>query len=555
MDNNYIQKKNSEYEVILPNFCENPESSRVRIFAYNKNGESNDLIIPLKNGKIIDDSSFLSRSDKEAQVLYFLLVDRFNNGNTSNDQPVKDAEVHPKANYMGGDIKGIIKKIDDGFFQKLGVNTIWLSPVHQNPLTAYVEFPEPHRKFSGYHGYWPVHITKIDHRFGTNAEMKELVEKAHANNMNILVDFVANHLHEESPIIKKNPHWATQLNLPDGRKNIRLWDEYRLTTWFDTFLPTLDLEKKEVYDCISDSAIFFLKTFDIDGFRHDATKHIPEIFWRELTKKIKKFSGKKNNKSVYQIGETYGSRELIGSYVGSGKMDGQFDFNLFFDAKNTFIKDDNSFVNLKNSLIESLSYYGHNHLMGNITGNHDQARVISYAGEGLRFDEDEKEAGWKRDVKVENPVGYKKLSALTAFILTIPGVPVIYYGDEFGMPGAGDPDNRRMMKFDNLSKEEKTLREKTEKLVKLRRSSMPLIFGDFKFIEVTETEMIYTRSYFGQTVLVVFNKNAQKKLFKINITEIDKSEMLKPIFNSNYKINKSVLELEISGYSFDVFIL
>ena len=89
--------------------------------------------------------------------------------------------------------------------------------------------------------------------------------------------------------------------------------------------------------------------------------------------------------------------------------------------------------------------------MGNITGNQDMARVISYASQALSTKEDEKEAGWKRDIEVKDTVGYKKLSLLTAFVTTLPGVPIIYYGDEIGMPGAGDPDNRRMMRFDGLT--------------------------------------------------------------------------------------------------------
>jgi cyclomaltodextrinase len=114
----------------------------------------------------------------------------------------------------------------------------------------------------------------------------------------------------------------------------------------------------------------------------------------------------------------------------------------------------NLLPNLSESLNESFNYYGWHSLMGNISGNHDIARFISYAGQDLKFSDDDKEAGWKRNIIVKNKVGYKKLAQLIAYISTIPGVPVIYYGDEIGMPGAGDPDNRRMMKFDHLSTDE-----------------------------------------------------------------------------------------------------
>jgi 1,4-alpha-glucan branching enzyme len=99
--------------------------------------------------------------------------------------------------------------------------------------------------------------------------------------------------------------------------NTEKWDEHRLTTWFDTFLPTLDLEKQEVTDFMVDSAIYWITEYNFDGFRHDATKHIPNNFWRTLNKKVKQVSQEKG-KYIYQIGETYGSHELINSYIGSG---------------------------------------------------------------------------------------------------------------------------------------------------------------------------------------------------------------------------------------------
>ena len=96
---------------------------------------------------------------------------------------------------------------------------------------------------------------------------------------------------------------------------------------------------------------------------------------------------------VYQIGETFGSRELIGSYLGSGLLNAQFDFNLFFDARNILAEDEGSFRDLSLSLHLSFDYYGYHHLMGNITGNHDLARFISYAGGALSLSEDDKAAG------------------------------------------------------------------------------------------------------------------------------------------------------------------
>lgn len=548
-----VEVNDKKIQIQIPQIAFGVGKSYLRIWAMNKYGVSNDVLLPLKNGTLIEDAATLDRSDMYSQVMYFLLVDRFFDGNKANNFPVADKYIEPKSNFMGGDLTGIAQKIGEGYFSQLGVSMLWLSPIHQNPLKGYKEFPAPNRKFAGYHGYWPTAITKIDFRFGTPDEFKNLITLAHQKNENVILDYVANHLHEESQLFKKNPGWATKLNLPDGRKNIRLWDEYRLTTWFDTYLPTLDLARPEVIEPITDSAIQWVKTFGLDGFRHDATKHVPESFWRRLTQKLKTQILIPQKKSFYQIGETYGSRELINSYINSGELDGQFDFNLYFDARNAFGKDDASFEVLKNSLLESLEYYGCHNLMGNITGNQDQARFVSLAGGGLKWDENDKEAGWHRDVGVGDPSGYKKLSMLTAFITTIPGIPILYYGDEIGLPGANDPDNRRMMKFNNLTPNELFTKKTAETLIHLRTTNMALIYGDFHMIEATEKTIAYARCYFGKNVLVIFNKNKIKKQVTIEVSPFLNEKKLKPIFGSVYHITQKKITIDMPAYSFEIF--
>ncbi len=548
----FITRSDTKLTITIPEQAKKLDRSFIRIWSYNKSGVSNDLLIPLAKDRVIKTASELTRSDKEAAILYFIMVDRFNNGNASNDQKIKDDDILPPANYWGGDIAGIKNKIEEGYFDELGVNAIWLSPISQNPTTGYVEYPHPHRKYSGYHGYWPVTLTTIDHRFGTPAEMHAMVGAAHLHGMNILLDFVSNHVHEENQLIKDHPDWATQQILPDGRKNIRLWDEQRLTTWFDTFLPSLDFSNPAVVNTISDSAIYWITEYDLDGFRHDATKHVPEIFWRTLTQKLKQKVVHGQGKRLYQIGETFGSRELIGSYVSTGLLDGQFDFNLYFDARSVFALDSESFRRMSQSLTETFSYYGNNHLMGNITGNHDLPRFISFAGGGLKFGEDEKAAAWYRKVMVDNPIGYQKLSALTAFIMTIPGVPVIYYGDEIGLPGAGDPDSRRPMKFENLNSHETQTKSTASKLANLRKNHLSLIYGDFKILHLTDDTWVYSRRYFDEMTIVAFNKSPQESTLEFEIPEAFANHSFNCKFNSLHQQKGRIISITLPPYGFEV---
>ncbi|HOY32880.1 MAG TPA: alpha-amylase family glycosyl hydrolase [Bacteroidales bacterium] len=547
-----IHNDSAVIEIDIPEEAAKMERSFIRVFAYNEAGCSNDLLIPLKYGTVIRDANIITRSDKEAQVIYFVIVDRFFDQDTTNNHPLKDRKISPKANYMGGDISGIQKKIEDGYFFGLGINTLWISPLNQNPEKGFKEFPPPRRKYSGYHGYWPVSSSRIDYRLGTEPEMKELVKTAHENNINVILDYVDNHVHIDHPLWKEHPDWFTSLKLPDGRKNIRLFNEQRLTTWFDSFLPTFDFSKPEVVETMSDSAVYWVKTYNLDGFRHDATKHVPENYWKRLTQKLKTEIIIPENRSFYQIGETYGSRELIGSYVNSGQLDAQFDFNFYFDLRSTIINEKEPFEKLNTSLLESFDNYGFHNLMGNVTGNHDLGRFISYADGSLSSTEDDKNAGWTRNIVVKDTIGYKKLSMLTAFIMAIPGVPVILYGDEFGMPGAGDPDNRRMMKFDHLTSYEKETRDIAGKLVKLRRSNMSLMYGDFKAVSVAKNTYAFIRTYFGDLALVVFNKSNKPEKVTVEIPERYRDLKLKSHFGSSFRQSGESLEILLEGNTFDL---
>ncbi|MCB9235638.1 MAG: alpha-amylase [Bacteroidia bacterium] len=556
LEGKYLRRqKGGEIMISLPDQAKTMPRSTLRVYALSEAGISNDLFIPLENGQPYKQITQVKRQDKHSQILYFLLVDRFLNGDPGNDAPLQDKRVFPRANYHGGDLAGVIKQIDIGFFSDLGVNTIWLSPISQNPLSAYQEFPEPRRWYSGYHGYWPISSSKVDTRFGTSDELKTLIEKAHQKKMNVVLDFVSNHVHQEHPLYQKHPEYATQLNLPDGRKNIRLWDEYRLTTWFDTFLPSLDFANPEVLELQSDSALFWAQNYELDGFRHDATKHIPTPFWRTLTRKLRNEVMIPQNRPFYQVGETFGSRELIGDYVGPGLMDGQFDFNLYFDARNAFANKTSSLNDLSRSLQESMNWYGSHSLMANITGNHDLARFMSLASGDLRWDEDDKEAGWQREIGVTDLNAYYRLRQLTAFIMTIPGVPVIYYGDEFGMPGAGDPDNRRPMLWDtDLDNDQYWLKNETRRLVNLRGFHLPLIYGDFQLLESSDSSLVYARTWFDECVVVAFNKSEKEEVIRFELPERFAGVQFLSNFKGDAMVNGRNVAARISPLGIEVFL-
>ena len=504
--------------VTIPGVAKKHDRSVVRVFAASEDGRFNDVLLPLERGKVVVDAKDIRRKDFHSQVLYSLMIDRFNNGTTDNDWKLNSPEVLDKVDYQGGDILGITKKIEDGFFTDLGITTIWISPITQNPYDAWGQNVDPDTKFSGYHGYWPIYSTVVDKRFGSDEELRQMLSTAHANEHNVILDYVANHLHINSPVLQEHPDWTTPLILPDGRENIALWDEQRLTTWFDKHIPTLDLEREEVCEPMTDSALHWVRNFDFDGFRHDACKHIPLNYWRMLTHKMK---SEMPNREMWQIGETYGSVELINSYVKTGMIDSQFDFNLYHTSRDVIVDEGRSMTDIAKVVEESEAAYGSHHTMGNITGNHDKPRFLSLAGGDMPlWGIDDKAEGWKREVTVgDDEKGYARLQLLKAIISTVPGVPCVYQGDEYGTPGANDPDNRDMMEFDGYNDYQQKELAATKALFKYRRASMPLMYGDYRTLYVDNDVYVFLRHYMGQWNVVALNVRAEARSVEVAMPE------------------------------------
>lgn len=550
LPNEWIHTNGKNIRISIPAEAKTIERSFIRVWASNEHGISNDILIPLHKGRVLDNTESITRHDKHANMIYFMLVDRFKNGSKENDHPMHRKDVNPKVDYFGGDLAGLDQTINSDYFNQLGLNTLWCSPLNQNPWTPYGYYAPQKTKFAGYHGYWPISSSKVDTRFGSNQELKDLVQDAHTKGINVLMDFVANHVHENHPLFQAHPEYATQLDLPDGRKNIALWDEQRLTTWFDDFMPSLDYSNPKVVQLMTDSAMFWVEEFKLDGFRHDACKHVNNSYWRSLTRAIKEYDPSGN---IYQIGESYGSPELMQSYVNSGMLDGQFDFNVFDEASSAFNGvSGGTMQRLSNILTSSLKIYGNHNLMGYVSGNHDKPRFMALASGDLKLGEDSQAAGWERHIGITDSTAYDKLALFHAFNFTIPGVPVIYYGDEIGMTGGNDPDCRRMMRFENLNPKEQALKEKVSTLAHFRRTHLALIYGDFINLQVTEQTWVYARKYFDQEAIIFINNSKQAKEYKVELPIELNGLNLTPLFGHNYNMYQNTLQITLPAYSCEI---
>jgi glycosidase len=552
INNTLIKLEGNKISLLFPDDL--VEGERLIRIAARLNGKfSNIQSTRIINGKPVNNDSPRNWSDA---IIYSLMIDRFNNGNPSNDNPVNHDSLFSQANYNGGDLQGLINKLNEGYFDLLGINTFWISPIVDNTNKAYREYPPPHRYYTGYHGYWPVSLQGVEEHFGDMNLAKEFVSKSHQNDIKVLIDFVANHVHEEHPLWKEHRDWFGVLELPDGRKNLRLWDEYRLTTWFEPYMPSFDyVGSKEALETMTDNAIWWLTETDADGFRHDAVKHVPNEFWRLLTKKIKERIELPDETKVYQIGETFGGYDLISSYVSNGQLSSQFNFNLYDTAIPVFLDEESSFELLDLQMQKTFQVYGVNHLMGNLVSSHDKIRYMAYADGDLEINDGRaSDIAWTNPPKIDNPSSYDKLKLHMAYILTIPGVPVIYYGDEFGMTGASDPDNRRMMRFDDeLNVFERQTFKDVSKIIHIRKDHSALRHGDFLTLKADKNIYAYIRSDMNERILVILNKSEKEQMLNLSLPMIYNLRTATDLITGeNVRITENVFTSNAKGIGFRI---
>jgi len=445
-------------------------------------------------------------------IMYYALTDRFCDGDKSNDRPIEDPNVQPSANYHGGDWHGIEDKIKDGYFKKLGINMLWIAPLNKNPPVAYREYPEPHRWYTGYHGYWPISPTEVEPHFGDARALKSLIKTAHEDGLKVIADLVLHHVHTEHPWWKEHRDWFGTLELPDGTKNLRRWDDYQFTTWFEPFMPTFNFANPAAVTALIDNSAWWANEYDLDGFRLDAVKHIPPEFWWKFRNALRQKVEAKRGRALYLVGETFKDRAGINSFVGPNMLNGQFDFPLYDSIKDCLAENKGGLDQLEAALEESEAAFGKESLMSPLIGNHDKGRFMAYADGDLPDAKGakEEEVGWVRPPAVDNAANYARIELAQALILAVDGIPMIYYGDEFGMTGAGDPDNRRDMRFGNdLTVPERAVLENFQKLTRIRTRHPALRSGSRRTLLAEKELLAFVRAQLDDRVLCVVNREAK----------------------------------------------
>jgi len=464
-----------------------------------------------------DCGCFHSSFDWRDGVLYFAFLDRFFDGDASNNAPVPG--VSTEANYQGGDLVGLTQKINEGYFDALGVNVLWISSPLDNAKGSGIGTDG--RSYSAYHGYWPRDLEKVDPRVGTEAELVAMVDAAHARGIKVILDYAMNHVHAESPLYADHPDWFWPNDNGSGGDCICGsgcgWEgEQGRRCWFTSYLPDFNFTVDAARAWSVNNAISWIARSGIDGLRLDAVKHIESQWIYDLRKRVREEIVPDRGADFYMVGETFSADEaLIASYVDPlTQLDGQFDFPLRAQVVRTLLRGEGTLRDLVNYLESQKNSYHPEAIMSTFLGNHDLPRVIHFAQRPPRYGTWDTAAGtgWV------NPPGqptemaaYQRVALGFAFLFTSPGIPLIYYGDEIAMAGAGDPDNRRFMQWSGTNAEQDWLRSQMEQLGTLRKEHAPLRRGDRTFLSVTNDTMTYERAYEGKSIVVAFNRGDTSK--------------------------------------------
>jgi glycosidase len=442
-------------------------------------------------------------------VMYFVMVDRFNNGDPSNDAPVTGVES--PGNYLGGDFVGLTQKIDEGYFESLGVNTLWITSPLDNADNA--NPGSDGHAYSGYHGYWPRDLTAAESKLGTEAELVKLVDTAHAHGIQVLIDYVMNHVHADSPTYAAHRDWFWPNDNGAGGNCVCgqgcNWDNDRLRCWFDAFLPDFNFQNSDARRFSVENAVSWAKRIGIDGFRLDAVKHIETSWLTDVRSRIQ--AEVAWDQRFYMVGETFdGSRDLIRSYVNPDTMlDGQFDFPLRGQILSNILRRDGQMGDLAGFLQSNDGFYGTGSVMSTFLGNHDVPRAIELAEDSPLFGawDGGKDRAWvNRPSQPTSRNPYERLTVAYTLLLSLPGIPMLYYGDEVGMAGAGDPDNRRFMQWSSYTANQTFLRDRIAGLAKARAAHASLRRGTRTQLGVSADALVYKMTAPGDTVFVALNR-------------------------------------------------
>ncbi len=409
-------------------------------------------------------------------IVYQIFPDRFCNGDRSNDpQKTKYWGGQVDSNsFFGGDIRGIINHID--YLNDLGVTLIYLTPIFESTSN---------------HKYNTTNYFEIDEHFGSKDDLKELVSACHDRGMRIVLDAVFNHSGYDFfafEDVRQNGDNSQYVNWFYINNDDEKVFNYRTFANDIRDMPKLNLSNPETRKYFLKVAQYWIEEFDIDGWRLDVADEVVHSFWKEMRTCVKAIK-----EDAILIGEVmhegklflkgdefdslmnYPFREACLDFFAYGNIDSQAFIDRIILRKEGLLKDINS-------------------QMLNLLDSHDTSRILSVCDGDVN-----------------------KVMLATVFQFTTEGIPYIYYGDEVGLSGGGDPQCRKCMVW-NQEDQNLALLNHYKKLIAIRKHNRALTSGDFSVEYAKDKALAYKRSGDDDEVLVLINNSSQKHFFDLEVT-------------------------------------
>lgn len=454
-------------------------------------------------------------------VLYLIMIDRFADGDPSNNLPVYDRKN--KFYYHGGDLQGVIDHLP--YLKELGVTAVWLTPWYDNyDRLNQIELKED-KPSTGFHGYNPQDFYGVEEHFGNHAKLRELVEAAHRSGIKIIQDQVMNHTGPYHPWVA-DPPTPTWFN---GTKNKHLKNIFQtwvlhdprpveslkretMEGWFLDFLPDLNQHDPEVARYLIQNTLWWIGTTGLDGIRMDTWQYVPNSFWRDWTKAVKR-----EFPNFKVVGEVKDGDVVHTSFFQGGKvrfdgvdsgLDSLLDFPLFYPIRHAFAEG-KPIDEIPKTLAKDY-LYTNSDILVTLLGGHDDGRFMS-----------------------ENGATIAGLKLANAFVLTTRGVPQLYYGDELALEGGDEPttrgdfpggfpgDKRNAFSAGGRSKDEQELFEFIRKLTTLRREFAALKTGSLVNLYVAEQQYVYARTLRHSAAIIVFNNDNKEAEIEFDVSPTD----------------------------------
>ena len=449
-------------------------------------------------------------------VIYLIMTDRFANGDPSNDAPVDSPPAandrkNPRA-YHGGDLRGIIDHLQ--YFKDLGVTALWLTPWYDN-WNGVNTCDKPWCPNTYYHGYHAIDYYAVEDHFGDIQSLRELTEKAHALGLKIIQDQVANHVGSRHPWLKDPPlddwfHGTLAQHTVNKFMNSVLLSPHRnqeefrntLDGWFSDDLPDMNQEEPEVARYEIQNALWWIGIIGLDAIRQDTIQYMPRAFIRDLSNALHRQYPK-----MWMVGEVF-ERDaaqtafFIGGHTGWDGVDTRLDSVFDFSLWNTSLLVFTNKLPMR-ALRDQLKYdalYPDSLRITTLANNHDTMRFMSLEGATL-----------------EGAMMH------TAFILSVRGIPQLYYGEEIAMEGKEDPDNRRdfpggfpgdsrnAFEARGRKPKEQEMYEWTRSWIRLRAEHPAVRRGRLIDLFYDDNAYVFARQDENETVIVAMNRASQDK--------------------------------------------